>query len=221
MYIIIMSKNKKTTRITAVFGILLGVVVGLSIMAGLASAIMNPAAVYCTSLGYEYVIETTEEGQRGFCKLPNNQTVDAADFLRGVVALNRSYCAKMGYEAKHVEDSENCKSCTVCVLPDGTEVEVTELMGLSFEEGRCGDGTCGFPENYLTCPEDCPSGSVDEYCDGVKDGICDPDCELGEDPDCQAPGPTLGFWLTIVVVVVILAVVAVVAVVLRRRKKAE
>ena len=212
--------NKKTTTITAVFALLISVVLGLTIMAGLASAILDPAAVYCNSLGYEFVIESTEEGQRGLCKLPDNQTVDADDFLRGEVALNWSYCAKVGYEAKHVEE-EDCKSCTVCVLPNGTKVEVTKLMGLSIKETRCGDGTCGFPENYLTCPADCPSGSVDEYCDGVKDGICDPDCELDEDPDCRAPGPTLGFWLTIVVVVVILAVVAVVAVVLRRRKKAE
>jgi putative hemolysin len=217
VYIIIMSKNKKTPRILAVFGILLCVAVGLSITTGLANAIMNPAAVYCTSLGYEYVIESTEEGQRGFCKLPDNQTVDAVDFLRGEVALNWSYCAKMGYAAKHVEDSEICKSCTVCVLPDGTEVEVTELMGLSFEEGRCGDGTCGFPENYLTCPADCPSGSVDEYCDGVKDGICDPDCEPGEDPDCRAPIPSL---LPIVLAaIVIIAVITVLAILLKRRKK--
>lgn len=39
-------------------------------------------------------------------------------------------------------------------------------------------------ENYLSCPEDCPSGSADNYCDMVKDGICDPDCEISADVDC-------------------------------------
>lgn len=39
-------------------------------------------------------------------------------------------------------------------------------------------------ENYLTCPEDCSSGSTDGVCDLIKDGICDPDCIPDADPDC-------------------------------------
>jgi len=76
-------------------------------------------------------------------------------------------------------------------LENGTEVEVTDLMNLSFRETICGDGICGMPENYGTCPKDCPSGSYDNFCDGIKDGKCDPDCKekYGEsaikmDPDC-------------------------------------
>ncbi len=46
-------------------------------------------------------------------------------------------------------------SCLVCVLPDGREVEVTELMGLTFAETTCGNGVCGYPENEKTCPADC------------------------------------------------------------------
>ena len=99
------------------------------------------------------------------------------------MALDWSYCAREGYEAKRVEESDTCWDCTVCVLPDGAEAEVTQLMGLSFEETFCGDGSCGIPENYETCPEDCPSGGWDGYCDGVSDGIIDPDCEEGADPD--------------------------------------
>lgn len=37
-------------------------------------------------------------------------------------------------------------------------------------------------ENYFNC-RDCPSGSKDNVCDLVEDGICDPDCEPGYD-DC-------------------------------------
>ena len=58
-------------------------------------------------------------------------------------------------------------------------------MGLSFYETTCGDGACSDPENFKRCPKDCPSGDADFFCDGVKDGICDPDCQKEADPDCQ------------------------------------
>lgn len=148
-----------------------------------ASALRNPSAVYCEAMGYNYVIFSSPYGDVGKCVLPNGEAVNAWDFYRGEVALDYSYCAKQGYEAKHVE-REDCKSCLVCVLPDGREVEVAELMGLSFEETTCGDGVCGIPENYSSCPQDCSSGEEDGYCDAVKDGICDPDCTKGEDADC-------------------------------------
>lgn len=50
----------------------------------------------------------------------------------------------------------------------------------------CGDTTCDFRrgENYENCPQDCPSGSRDNYCDSIADGICDPDCKAREDIDC-------------------------------------
>jgi hypothetical protein len=57
----------------------------------------------------------------------------------------------------------------------------------------CGDGactTCLDPanpyacENHSNCPRDCPSGGEDQFCDGLEDGVCDPDCKEEEDPDC-------------------------------------
>jgi hypothetical protein len=59
---------------------------------------------------------------------------------------------------------------------------------------RCGDGVCASCanaidqyacENHGNCPGDCPSGGKDYYCDKKADGICDPDCKEGEDPDCK------------------------------------
>ncbi|MFB6088929.1 MAG: hypothetical protein ABEK36_04080 [Candidatus Aenigmatarchaeota archaeon] len=50
------------------------------------------------------------------------------------------------------------------------------------------DGICQseLRENYKTCRVDCPSGGLDNYCDGIDDGKCDPDCDLAyKDPDCQ------------------------------------
>lgn len=52
------------------------------------------------------------------------------------------------------------------------------------------DKTCQITEgeNYLSCEEDCPSGSKDDLCDEAYDDICDPDCKFqgreDKDPDC-------------------------------------
>jgi putative hemolysin len=209
--------------------IILIVMLLLFVSTNLASALKNPSGVYCKEQGYEYITATMPDGgQRGFCILPDDQIVDAWEFLEGKVGQEYSYCEKEGYEIKTVADSEACSriftyECAVCILEDGTEVEVTELMNLSFIESVCGDGTCGLPENFETCPEDCPSGELDEYCDGLADGICDPDCEeTGEyDPDCQAPAPTSIFLLTAVAVAIIIIVVIIVSVIVLRRGKKE
>lgn len=155
-------------------------------MASPAAAMLNPAAVYCSALGYEYFTGETKKGTIGACKLPDGQVVNASRFYRGLVALEWSYCAQQGYEAKRIENSDICKECTACVLPDGTEVPVSRLMNLKFVDAVCGNGNCGMRENHAICPQDCPSGWQDDYCDGVQDNICDSDCvELGgTDPDC-------------------------------------
>jgi putative hemolysin len=102
-----------------------------------AVAITNPAAAYCEALGYKYVIESTPEGARGLCQMPNGESVSAWQFLQGKVAQEYSYCQQKGYEMRTVKDTKTCirfltEECAVCVLEDGTEVEVTDLMGLDF-----------------------------------------------------------------------------------------
>jgi len=47
------------------------------------------------------------------------------------------------------------------------------------------DETCDPEENHQTCPQDCASGGVDDYCDLVEDEICDPDCNGTRDEDCR------------------------------------
>ncbi len=159
-------------------------------------AMKNPSAVYCEELGYEYVVQVTEEGEMGYCKLPDGKNVSAWEFLEGKVAQEYSYCERKGYVIKTVKDSEKClkflaDECAVCVLKDETEVEVTEIMELNFEETTCGDGICGIPENYGTCSKDCHSGTADMYCDGIHDRICDPDCGINEDIDCKKLNETI------------------------------
>jgi len=154
-------------------------------------ALKNPSVVYCEEMGYEFAIEETERGQIGICKFSETEKCPAWDFLTGKCGEEYSYCSKEGYQLKTIKNLEKCLSipfsseCAVCILGDGREVEVTKLMGLSFEEGICGDGKCILGENYKTCSQDCPSGSSDFYCDGVLDGRCDPDCEPDDDLDCR------------------------------------
>lgn len=55
---------------------------------------------------------------------------------------------------------------------------------------ECGDKVCEIAETYNSCPADCQSGGADNYCDKVKDNICDPDC-FGQDPDCEGYKTTM------------------------------
>ena len=192
----------------------------------LAFALLDPSAVYCKALGYQYIIEETPQGQRGVCQLPNGKKVSAWKFLKGEAAKEFSFCEKQGYEIKTIEDPQKCASifsskCAVCILKDKSEVEVTKLMNLSFYESICGDKVCSDPENFKTCPKDCPSGGADGYCDGVKDGRCDPDCEKRADPDCQRLKGISKLYIIIGgMIVIIIAGTILIPRFLKKRKKA-
>lgn len=153
-----------------------------------ASAMLPADVVYCRALGYQFFSAHTHKGVMGVCVLPDGRWVNAWDFYTGKVALEWSYCAREGYEARHDEDGPVCRNCTVCTLPTGEEAWMVRLMGLSFRESVCGDGHCGTAESFENCPADCPSGGLDAFCDGVSDRICDPDCVDfgGEDADCPS-----------------------------------
>ena len=131
--------------------ILMLCVVPAFMVSSTAHALRNPAAVYCLTLGYEYKVNETDRGEVGSCALPNGQTVEEWQFLQGKTAQDYSYCAQNGYGQIIINDPQKCikfltDTCIACILPDGREVEVTELMGLSFSETTCGDGVCGFPD---------------------------------------------------------------------------
>lgn len=65
---------------------------------------------------------------------------------------------------------------------------------------------CELGENYLNCPQDCPTGSNDGICDHAVDSICDPDCT--DDPDCtfkdKVNFTTLITFILIIAIIIIL-----------------
>jgi len=129
-----------------------------------ASAVLNPAAVYCTRLGYEYAVEDSQAGVKSYCVLPGGVKCAAGAFLRGECAIEHSYCAREGYELKAGTGEAKC------VLPDGREEYVSKLvkedadLGAFTEEKlafpHCGNGECEAVEDHDNCPKDCPRGSA-------------------------------------------------------------
>jgi parallel beta-helix repeat protein len=62
----------------------------------------------------------------------------------------------------------------------------------SIEVGCIPNGLCEPGENSYYCRDDCPSGGMDGYCDRIADGINDPDCQYGVDPDFNEKADTDG-----------------------------
>jgi putative hemolysin len=103
----------------------------------------NPAAVYCTEMGYTYKIVDGPRGQRGICVFSDESECDAWDFLKGKCGQEYSYCAKLGYNVETRTDLNDSfsRECAVCVSGQGEVIgPVTELIGLSAKcERRCAD----------------------------------------------------------------------------------
>lgn len=121
-----------------------------------AGAMINPAAGYCTALGYEYRDTIGADGSMtGYCMLPGNQSVDAWQFLQGKVSPELSYCKAQGLEVRTVNDPAVCgvlgSTCAVCVKADGTTQEVTSMMQLDFREKICNEKICCDPATDKTC----------------------------------------------------------------------
>ncbi|MFP4346571.1 MAG: C1 family peptidase [Anaerolineales bacterium] len=101
----------------------------------------NPAAVYCTEMGYEYSL-VEDGGQRGVCTLPDGEVCDAWAFLQGKCGQSYSYCAKQGYGIATVNDGKGAFSSeyAVCVTDGGAVVgTLTELARLSERATACGE----------------------------------------------------------------------------------
>ncbi len=64
----------------------------------------DPVAIYCNRMGYEYVLDTNDEGDtKAFCILPDGTKVEALEFFKGKVKPEYSYCGTHGYGVESVE----------------------------------------------------------------------------------------------------------------------
>lgn len=113
----------------------------LVLLAGSAHALPNPAATYCSKLGYGYEIVPTENGQEGQCIVSEGVELDEWDFYRGKVGSGYSYCARYGYEtqSKTIDMGGFTTEEAVCVQRlgyenDGAAGEVVEIPMLELME---------------------------------------------------------------------------------------
>lgn len=93
--------------------------------------VANPAAVYCTELGYDYEILEEENGQKGVCNFNSRQSCDAWEFLQGKCGQKYSYCSKIRYNLEVRDDGKNpfTKEYAVCTR-GRRERSVVDLMNL-------------------------------------------------------------------------------------------
>jgi putative hemolysin len=134
------------------------------------SAMTNPAAGYCSALGYTYSTQPDPQGnQVGYCTLTDGRSLYAWDFLLGETGQEHSWCVRNGYASRVVNDTLACRpfeqpSCLACVFPNGSAMEVTQAMGLDFREKVCFEDTCNDPKDsppprYLIPSKSKDSGS--------------------------------------------------------------
>jgi putative hemolysin len=102
----------------------------------------NPAAVYCTDMGYDYqVIGDEAGGQTDTCSMPDGSVCSAWDFLEGKCGQAYSYCAKHGMGERTATDGKNAFSqeYAICVDARGKDIgHVTELDNLAPKLIHCG-----------------------------------------------------------------------------------
>ena len=92
----------------------------------------NPAAIYCSKLGYNYNVIDTDNGQDGICTFPDGSKCEEWQFLGGLCAQNYSYCALNGYDIMTKNVSNTSSIYAVCVNKTTREEvgSVTDLFNL-------------------------------------------------------------------------------------------
>ena len=119
-----------------------------------------------------------------------------------------------------VPSSENGRFVRISDYNGGIAMEIDLTAYLEFCNN---DNACDGNENTGGCPQDCPSGGDDTYCDRISDDICDPDCIARSDADCvpsdidsDSPNPIL---LTAAALSIITAGLAATAVLRKRQSR--
>ena len=70
------------------------------------------------------------------------------------------------------------------IIRNPQEEAVLSIPVLQFAD-TCNNEICEPQESFETCSQDCHSGRQDDYCDEIRDGICDLDCTGTFDADCR------------------------------------
>ena len=70
------------------------------------------------------------------------------------------------------------------IVRDPQQEAVLSIPVLQFAD-TCNNGICEPQESFETCSQDCASGGSDDFCDELRDGVCDPDCTGTFDGDCR------------------------------------
>jgi len=125
------------------------------------------------------------------------------NFLKWTIDIEPNEIYTISYKFKSLQLGTFTLSPTT-VKDLSTEEQFTS-NSLSFKVNCISNNICDNNENYLTCPQDCSSGSADGICDNIADNICDPDCE--SEPDCEKAFNYLWLIIGVVILVIILILI--------------
>jgi len=160
----------------------------LFVVTGVAQAIPNPSAVYCTLQGYEYEIRTDEQGnQYGVCVFPDGSECDAWNYYCKCEP-NGGGCWPGDFSCHWPCEEMRCKEAGESVLVSKCCEGLDEiypahifddncnklaLIGWLFLCSDCGNGICESWESKCNCPDDCAQPCiiyVDDDSPGANDG---------------------------------------------------
>lgn len=112
---------------------------------------------------------------------------DTSGFLIKTVSFENSDIEKIYYNMSinknyliYIPYNENAAKIEMYNLKNSKIMDID----ISSYANTCGNARCEDYESYESCTKDCKSGSMDDFCDELKDGICDPDCSVKTDVDC-------------------------------------
>jgi len=124
----------------------------------------NPAAVYCTDLGYTYGQVEQDGVLVGLCTFPDGQQCEEWSFYGGTCGANYSYCAQNGYGIESRADGQDPFSAVyaVCLDENGAVLGSTsQLSTLSLHVVGCEDEAC-LSQRQANFPAPPPSTESDE-----------------------------------------------------------
>jgi len=116
------------------------------------------------------------------------------DIIRLLRDGNEVYSTDLSRYASGESTTTSIVTTLLTTIPTTTMTTSTSTTTIR-KVFNCGNSVCDSMENHKNCPQDCPSGSEDGYCDWIEDGICDPDCYPWEDLDCELGTTTLATTL--------------------------